>query len=114
MPGLARLALAGALLVGLTATSADAQQQRGMRYNCQNGAQMTVIFQRAANGTISLRYVYDGPDSAMRTMQIVGHPDNGNFVDGQNRITVLNQNPGTISYVEGSDLSDTCTVFQQF
>jgi len=41
--------MAFSLFAGPMLTTADAQQQRGMRYNCQNGAQMTVVFQRATN-----------------------------------------------------------------
>ena len=104
--------LGGALISAmLTATPAQAKQT-GYRYNCKNGPQMTVIFIRNGNQYMA-RYVYDGPDSAMRTAQIAGHPDNGNFVDGGNRINILNNNPRTISYVEPT-FQDRCTAFQKF
>ncbi|MEZ5876665.1 MAG: hypothetical protein R3D43_02255 [Tepidamorphaceae bacterium] len=104
--------LAGALLFAMLAATPAQAQQAGFRYNCKNGPQMTVIFIRNGNQYMA-RYVYDGPDSAMRTAQIAGHPDNGNFVDGGNRINILNNNPRTISYVEPT-FQDRCTAFQQF
>jgi hypothetical protein len=116
MIALSGLALATTLFAATAAQAQQAQQvdQRGAIYNCQNGAQMTVVFQRDGFGNITLRYVYDGPNSAMRTMRPVGHINNGNFVDGQNRINVLNNNAMTLSYVEGPDFFDRCTAFQTF
>ncbi|MCB1478468.1 MAG: hypothetical protein KDJ62_06275 [Rhodobiaceae bacterium] len=104
--------LAGALLFAMLAATPAQAQQAGFRYNCKNGPQMTVIFIRNGNQYMA-RYVYDGSDSAMRTAQIAGHPDNGNFVDGGNRINILNNNPRTISYVEPT-FQDRCTAFQRF
>lgn len=74
--------------------------QGKVRYNCQNGPQMTVVYRRN-----SLHYVYDGPDSAMRTMR----PFRGNqrhFKDGANSIT-LEPDINTVDYREG-DLYDRC------
>ena len=75
-----------------------------VRYNCQNGPQMTVVYRGN-----SLRYVYDGPDSAMRTMR----PFRGNqrhFKDGSNSIT-LEPDRNTVDYREGEDLYDRCRRF---
>ncbi|MEQ8824316.1 MAG: hypothetical protein RIC14_08070 [Filomicrobium sp.] len=75
-----------------------------VRYNCQNGPQMTVIYRGN-----TLRYVYDGPDSAMRTMR--AHKGNRrHFKDGPNSIT-LEPNRGTVDYREGNDLYDRCKAF---
>lgn len=76
-----------------------------VKYNCQNGPQMTVIYIRK-NGKMALRYVYDGPRSAMRLMR----PYKGNmkhFKDGKNSIT-LEPDTKTIDYREGEDLYDRC------
>lgn len=95
--------LAGAFAM----TTADAAAAKGVRYNCGNGPQMTVIYQGS-----SLRYVYDGPDSAMRTM----HTYKGNkrhFKDGANSIT-LEPDRNTVDYREGNDFYDRCKAFQRF
>ena len=65
---------------------------------------MTVVYRGN-----SLRYVYDGPDSAMRTMR----PFRGNqrhFKDGSNSIT-LEPDRNTVDYREGEDLYDRCRRF---
>lgn len=79
-------------------------RRQTVRYNCQNGPQLTVIYRGD-----SLRYVYDGPDSAMRTM----HAYRGNrrhFKDGPNSIT-LEPDRKLVDYREGNDLYDRCRAF---
>jgi hypothetical protein len=96
--------IAGTLLLAASVNGASAA---GLRYNCQNGPQLTVIFSEP-----TLRYVYDGPDSAMRTMRAVpGNPRL--FRDGRNSIT-LRPNRARVEYREGQDLFDRCTAFHGF
>jgi hypothetical protein len=75
-----------------------------VRYNCQNGPQLTVIYRGDA-----LRYVYDGPDSAMRTMRAY-RGNRRHFKDGPNSIT-LEPNRSLVDYREGNDLYDRCRAF---
>ena len=75
-----------------------------VRYNCQNGPQLTVIYRGDA-----LRYVYDGPDSAMRTMRAY-RGNRRHFKDGPNSIT-LEPNRSLVDYREGNDLFDRCRAF---
>lgn len=98
--------------LALTAFAASASAQTaGVRYNCQNGPQMTVIYQQS-NGQYSLRYVYDGPESAMRTM-VSANVYNKHFKDGPNSIT-LEPDTNMVDYREGNDLYDRCTAFERF
>ncbi len=98
--------------LALTAFAASASaQMAGVRYNCQNGPQMTVIYQQS-NGQYSLRYVYDGPESAMRTM-VSANVHHKHFKDGPNSIT-LEPDTNTVDYREGNDFYDRCTAFERF
>jgi len=98
--------LAGALALA-TVLASPAAAVEGVRYNCGNGPQMTLIF----HGN-SVDYVYDGPDSAMRT----AHAHRGNdrhFKDGANSIT-LEPDRNTVDYREGEDFYDRCKAFEKF
>lgn len=83
-------------------TAASAQSGKVV-YNCQNGPPMTVVY--ASDGR-SLRYVYDGPDSAMRTM-VARKGSKSHFKDGQNSIR-LKSGRRSVEYREGGDLFDRC------
>lgn len=100
------LALGAGLMATALASTTTAASAAGLRYNCQNGPELTVIFQ----GT-TLRYVYDGPDSAMRTMR--ASPNNPRrFSDGTNTIT-LRPNRATVDYRE-ANFADRCTAYHGF
>ena len=98
--------ISGVAAVSMTAQPAEAAAKRTLvKYDCQNGPQMTVIYIQN-NGKMALRYVYDGPRSAMRLMR----PFKGNmkhFKDGKNSIT-LEPDTKTVDYREGENLYDRC------
>ena len=97
--------ISGVAAISMTAQPAEAAQRTLVKYSCQNGPQMTVIYIQN-NGRMALRYVYDGPRSAMRLMR----PYKGNmkhFKDGENSIT-LEPDTKTVDYREGENLYDRC------
>lgn len=84
-----------------------AAETRVVEFNCQNGPQLTVAFTRHSGDNISVRYVYDGPRSAMRSMRRTHH---NHFRDGRNWLAIQQQQ-GVVEYGEGQDLFDRCTAF---
>jgi membrane-bound inhibitor of C-type lysozyme len=109
MKSLALTALAAVTIATATFAAAPDAEAAGLRYNCQNGPELTVIFNEP-NET-RLRYVYDGPDSAMRTMRV--SPNNPRrYSDGRATIT-LRPNRATVEYRE-ADFFDRCTAYHGF
>ena len=105
------LTTAALAILASALTSQAYAQSRTVEYDCQNGPPLIVTYQRQGN-TLSLRYVYDGPRSAMRKMRM--HRGNKrHFKDGANSIT-LEPNPGLVDYREGNDLYDRCRAVSGF
>lgn len=96
--------LLSAILVTTLFFEAAGAATTSVRYNCKNGPQLTVVYKGS-----SLRYVYDGPKSAMRTMRVF-KGNRRHFKDGRNSIT-LEPNRKTVDYREGSDFYDRCKAF---
>jgi hypothetical protein len=96
---------AGLMATALASTTTDASAA-GLRYNCQNGPELTVVFEGD-----TLQYVYDGDESAMRTMR-VSPKSPRRFIDGTNSIT-LQPNRATVVYRE-ANFSDRCTAYHGF
>jgi hypothetical protein len=102
-------ALAALTFSAATLAYAPSAEASGLRYNCQNGPELTVIFDD--ENETRLRYVYDGPDSAMRTMRM--SPNNPRrFSDGRATLT-LRPNRATVEYRE-ANFTDRCTAYHGF